>query len=205
MNNTNRVENDVAAQHLVRQSMAQAKIAPLVPANYAWAPATSTDATADENCYGWIISELRSGVDLDLEFSSLKFSEKVMVLDQIAAAFAAIQAVELPKGVTKFGALTYNPRGEIVSGEAAFLKAKPQDSYAAWRLARLAMEVQEAARSSVVQGWKRNGVGERIEKFVNIGGLEKILAGVDLHQKGLIHGDFSTYINTLLLGSRAIH
>jgi hypothetical protein len=55
MNDANRVENDVAAQHLVRQSMAQAGLAPLVPAIYAWASAANTD-TADEKCFGWVMS-----------------------------------------------------------------------------------------------------------------------------------------------------
>ncbi|KAI7782864.1 Protein kinase-like domain protein [Diaporthe eres] len=43
VNNANRVANDVAAQHLVRQSMAEAGLAPLVPDVYAWATAQTTD------------------------------------------------------------------------------------------------------------------------------------------------------------------
>jgi hypothetical protein len=202
MNNANRVENDVAVQHLVRQSMAQAGLAPLVPAIYAWAPATTTDA-ADEKCFGWTMSELRSGVDLDSEFSSLELEDKEQVLEQIAAVLAAIQAARLPEGVTKFGALTFDSSGRIVNGEAPFLKGEPMGSYAEWRVAMLRPQLQEAARSPVIQGWKSNGVDARIEKFVTGGGPEKVLTGVDLHRKGLIHGDFSTYVP--LRSSQAIN
>ncbi|KJR87607.1 uncharacterized protein SPSK_01776 [Sporothrix schenckii 1099-18] len=196
MNNTNRVENDIAVQSLVRQSMVQAKIASLVPAIYAWAPATSTDANADESCYGWTMSELMRGIDLDLEFASLKFTDKVIVLGQIAAAFSAIQAARLPEGVTGFGGLTFNSSGEIVSGEAAFLKSSPQDSYTGWKQAKIMMELQEAAKSSLAQGWKCNGVGARVDQFLSTGGLEKLLSGVDINHRILIHGDLT--LNNML-------
>jgi hypothetical protein len=192
MNNANRVQNDVAVQQLVRQSMAQAGLPPLVPAVYAWAPSTTTDA-ADEDGYGWIMSELRSGVDLDSEFSSLELDEKRQVLEQIAGILAAIQTAKLPKGVTKFGALTFDLNGQIVSGEPPTFKTEPVDSYAEWWIAKLRAQLQDAVQSPVIQGWKANGVDTRIERFITGGGPEKVLSGVDLHRKGLIHGDFSKY------------
>lgn len=192
MNNTNRVENDVAVQHLVRQSMAQAGLAPLVPVIYAWAPATTTNA-ADEKGFGWTMLELRSGVDLDTEFSSLELEDKEQVLDQIAAILGAIQAARLPESVIKFGGLTFDSSGQIVSGEAPFLKGDPVGSYAEWRVSKLRKTLEIAAQSPVIQGWKSNGVDTRIEKFLTGGGPEKVLTGVDLYRKSLIHGDFSTY------------
>ncbi|KAG8418069.1 hypothetical protein J3458_005507 [Metarhizium acridum] len=92
MNNANRVGNDVAVQHLVRQSMMEAGLGPLVPADYAWAPATTTNIS-DEMGFGWIMSEPRDGVDLDSEFSSLQWGDKEHVLEQIAA----IQAVKIAR------------------------------------------------------------------------------------------------------------
>ncbi len=164
----------------------------MVPAVYAWAPATTTD-TADEKCFGWIISELGSGVNLALEFSSLKFSDKKQVLEQIAAVLAAIQTARLPEGVTKFGGLTFDSSGRIVSGESPLLKGEPVGSYVEWTVAVIRTQLQAAARSPVVQGWKANGVDVRIEKFVTGGGPEKVLASIDLHRKSLVHGDFGTY------------
>jgi hypothetical protein len=195
MNNANRVENDVAAQHLVRQSMAQAGLAPLVPAVYAWAPATATTTdTADETCFGWTMSELRSGVSLGSVFFSLEFEDKEHVLKEIAAVLAAIQAARLPEGVTKFGALTFDDSsGLIVSGESPMHKVKPVGSYVEWTVANMRAQLQQAAQSPIIQGWKTNGVDVRIEKFVTGGGPEKVLTSVNLHRKGLIHADFSAY------------
>lgn len=192
VNNANRIENDVAVQHLVRLSMAQAGLPQLVPAIYAWMPTTITD-TLDEKSFGWIISELRSGVDLDSEFSSLEMQDKEQVLEQMANVLKAIQTTKLPESATKFGGLTFDSDGRIVNGQAPLRKGDPVNSYAEWRVSRLRGQLQEAAQSPVIQGWKSNGVGARIEKFLAADGPEKILGKVDLHQKNLIHGDFSTY------------
>ena len=192
LNNANRIENDVAVQHLVRQSMRQAGLPPLVPAIYAWAPATTPDATDEEN-FGWIMSELRDGVDLDSEFSSLELEVKEQVLEQIAAILGAIQAARLPPSVTKFGGLKFDSSRQIVCGEAPLWKGEPLGSYGEWRVAKLRTQLEQAAKSPVIQGWKKNGVNTRIAKFLTSGGPEKVLSGVDLHQKTLIHGDFSTY------------
>ncbi|EQL01119.1 hypothetical protein G6O67_000494 [Ophiocordyceps sinensis] len=191
LNNANRVENDVAVQHLVRQSMVQAGLGPLVPAIYAWAPAKTTDAT-DETGFGWIMSELKSGVDLDSEFSSLGLEDKDKVLDQIAAVLRAIQTARLPESVTKFGGLTFDSSGRIVSGEAPLQKGEPVGSYAEWKVRKLRTQLKKAAESPVILGWKSSGLDTRIEKFLTGGGPEKALTGVDLHRKSLIHADFTT-------------
>lgn len=197
MNNTNRIQNDVAVQYLVRRSMAQAGLGPLIPSIYAWAPpatTTSDDAAADEQSFGWIMSEFRSGVDLDSEFSSLEFEDKKQVLEQVAAILSAIQAAKLPEDI-KFGGLAFDSKGQIVSGEAPLRKGEPKDSYAELKLGNLNKRLEIAAKSPVIQGWKYNGVITRIEKFLASGGL---LTGVDVHHKGLMHGDFSTYARTSL-------
>ncbi|KAK7696691.1 hypothetical protein SLS64_014308 [Diaporthe eres] len=198
VNNANRVANDVAGQHLLRQSMAKAGLAPLVPDVYAWAPGTTTDVV-DEEGYGWIMSELRSGVDLDTEFSSLTPENKKHVLEQVAAIFGAIQAASLPQGVNKFGGgLKFDSDGHIVSGDSPSMQdVKPAGSYAEWRARKLRSQLERAAASPVIQGWRSNGVATRIEEFLASGGPEKVLDGVDVHRKCLIHGDRTT--NNMLL------
>jgi hypothetical protein len=119
------------------------------------------------------MSELRSGVDLDSLFSSLELDDKKQVLEHIAAVLAAIQAARLPEGVTKFGGLTFDSSGRIVSGKAPFLRRNPVGSYIEWRTAGLPALLQKAAQSSVIQGWKSNGVDARIENFVTGGGPDK--------------------------------
>lgn len=203
-----RVQNDVVMQHLVRQSVAQRGLPPLVPAVYAWASATTTDGT-DEKGFGWILSELRSGVDLDSELSSLALEDKKQVLGQIADILAAIQSARLPDGVTNFGPLAIDASsGDVVSGQVLDLAKNvlpPVDSYAAWRLLGIRKHLELAASSSAIQGWKSNGVDARIEQFLAAGGPEKVLAGVDLHRKGIIHADFSTYLITLMGNRHAPH
>lgn len=192
VNNANRVANDVAAQHLVRQSMAKAGLDPLVADVYAWAPGTTTDAV-DEEGFGWIMSELRSGVDLDSGFSSLTPENKKHVLEQVAAILGAIQAASLPQGVTTFGGgLRFDSDGHIVSGDSPSMQdVMPTGSYAEWRAGKLRSQLERAAASPVIQGWRRNGVATRIEEFLASGGLEKSLTGVDVRRKCLIHGDLS--------------
>ena len=52
LNNANRVENDVSASWLIRQSIAREGLDPVVPAVYAWAPyrarASAAAATEEE-------------------------------------------------------------------------------------------------------------------------------------------------------------
>jgi hypothetical protein len=179
--------------------MAQAGLAPLIPSIYAWASATDAP---EESGAGWIMSELKSGVDLDSEFLSLALRDKEQVLDQIAAVLAAIQTARVPESVTKFGALTFDRSGRIVSGEAPLLKGEPVASYADWRVANLRSQLKLASQSQVIQGWKSNGLDTRIEKFLNSRGCEKVLTSVDLHQKYLIHSDFSTYLYYLLVAGQ---
>lgn len=129
INNTNRVENDVAVQHLVRQSMAHAGLPQLVPAIYAWMPTTITNAV-NKKSFGWIISELRTGVDLDSEFSSLKIQDKEQILEQMANVLKAIQTAELPEGATKFGGVTFDSEGRTVNGQAPLRAGEPVKLYA---------------------------------------------------------------------------
>lgn len=202
LNNANRVANDVAAQHLVRQSLAKSGLPPLVPDVYAWAPAKTTEVV-DEEGFGWTISEFRHGVDLDSVFSSLSPEDKKGVLEQIAAVFGAIQAASLPEVVTKFGGgLKFDSNGQIVSGEAPQTQdVKPAGSYAEWRAGKLRAQFGRATDSPVIGGWKSNGVSARIESFLANGGPEKILTGVDAHRRCLVHGDLSACVRPLCLTS----
>ncbi|KAG8156813.1 hypothetical protein KVR01_013418 [Diaporthe batatas] len=194
VNNANRVENDVAAQHLVRQSLAKVGLATLVPDVYAWAPATAIDEV-DERGFGWIMSEFRNGIDLGPDFASLDVESQKHVLERMAAILGALQAVDFPNGVTKFGGgLKFDSGGRVVSGESpTFQDARPTDSYAEWRVAKLLSRLKRAAESPVIRGWQSNGVAHRIESFLASGGPETMLSTVDVHRKCIIHGDLTIY------------
>lgn len=73
--------------------------------------------------------EFKPGADLIDQFPALSLDEKKKVLEQFANIFAAIQAVKLPIGVTKFGGMTFNEAGEIVSGQMPLLVGGPWDDY----------------------------------------------------------------------------
>lgn len=174
--------------------MAEAGLAPLVLDVYAWASATTADVV-DEKEFGLIMSEFRSGADLDSRFSSLAPENKKHVLEQIAAVLGAIQAACLPEGVTKFGGrLNFDSDGHIVSGKSPSIQdVEPAGTYAEWRAGKLRSQLERAAERPVIQGWKTNGVATRIESFLASGGPERFLTGVEVHRKCLIHGDLSAF------------
>lgn len=119
-------------------------------------------------------------------------AEKEKVLQQIATILKAIQDAELPETVIKFGGLTFNLTGQIISGEPPRWKQDPVETYVDWKFGDLRKLMQKAGESPVIQGWKHNGVGARVEKFHAAGGPETVLSNLDQHQKCLIHGDFAT-------------
>lgn len=200
VDNANRVANDVAAQHVARGALARAGLAPVVLDVYAWAPpAAAATGEWEEEGFGWIISEFRGGVDLDSVIASLATGDKTRVLGQMAAILGAIQSAGLPEGVTKFGGgLNLDSDGQIVSGQSPSVQdVKPAGSYAEWRVGKLRSQFRRAAESTVLQGWASNGIADRIEAFLTGSGPEKVLAGVDVHRKCLIHGDLSVFLCAL--------
>lgn len=60
LNNANRVENEVASQYLVRQSLEKDNHPLVVPAVYAWGPCRFEDQP-DEAGFGWSILEFKQG------------------------------------------------------------------------------------------------------------------------------------------------
>lgn len=194
-NNANRVENDVAAQKLVRECLADPDyyiMEQVVPDVYAWAPATTTDP-ANEGGFGWIMSEFRGGVNLEEMFSEFPHDHLLRALEQVKNVYKAILLADLPAGVTKFGGgLKFDSKGQVVDGEAPIKHPmKPAGSYLEWRVGYLRAKIEAAAESPVIRGWERNGVLARLEAFLTGGGPEKVLADVDVDRHSLIHCDLS--------------
>ncbi|KAI2780338.1 hypothetical protein F4815DRAFT_470907 [Daldinia loculata] len=96
LNNANRVENDVAAQHLARKSIQSRGLDVVVPAVYAWSPCRYPEVPG-ETGFGWTISEFKPGSDLDAQFDSLSLEDAIDAVQQLARIFAAIQSSEIPK------------------------------------------------------------------------------------------------------------
>ncbi|OTB18830.1 hypothetical protein K445DRAFT_19439 [Daldinia sp. EC12] len=197
LNNANRVENDVAAQRLARESIRSKGLDPVVPAVYAWAPCRYPEVSGEAG-FGWTISEFKPGSDLDAQFDSLSLEDAIDAVQQLAAIFTAIQSAKIPETVTKFGALTLDDNGTIIGGQPPLLKGGPFDTYAELWTAKLQTQMGSADKSSLLSGWSSGGLRERIDKFIEAGGVDKILDGVE-DERVLIHGDLT--MNNVLYDS----
>lgn len=187
LNDTNRVQNEVAAQFLARQSLTAAGLEPVVPAIYAWAP--YRPEVAGEAGFGWVFAEFKSGKDLDGQFSSLPLEDALDVVEQLADIFTTLQSTPLPPTVTKFGALTVNAEGVISSGQMAILTGGPWGEYAEVWAAKLRAQLEEATTSPLIKGWN-GGLREQIDDFIG-NGISDMLTSMDLGGRVLVHGDLS--------------
>lgn len=206
MNNANRIQNEVAAQFLARQAVIDAGLKAVVPAVYAWSSgAWVRKEITSENDFAWTMLEVKAGVDFNEVFPELEMPKKEKALDQLAALVAILQQIKLPSGVSEFGALTIDEKGEIGSGQMALLKGGPWSTYAEVWAARLTAQLLDADGSALIDGWKNGDLRERLNAFTEGGGIGKMLNGVDLEQKGLVHGDLSTYPSCTCQESLAGH
>ncbi|QDS73735.1 hypothetical protein FKW77_004693 [Venturia effusa] len=191
VNNTNRIENEIAALHLCRKALSNKskEYAKIVPAVYDWASQTYP-SVPDESGFGWIMMEFLPGVPLDKEFASMEAPQRSEILEQIAIIFSVLQAIQLPSEVDSHGGLTIK-NGEIVSGQPTIAHGGPWKSYRGWWEGLLLMAVSQAESSPVLKGWKENGLRGRIDKFIQ-NGIEPLLKDVDGTKRVLVHGDFTT-------------
>lgn len=197
LNNTNRVENEVAAIHIARGAVVQAGsgYAGVVPAVYAWKAAAGPDPV-DETGFGWIVMEYLKGSSLNAQFESFEMIEKKRVIHEIAAIFSAMQAAKLPPGVDRFGGLTIDDMGNIVSGQETLqgVPGGPWYEYEeVWRH-QLLCQLKEADKSPVIEGWRMNGIRDRIEQFSCVA-LRPVIqnTGIDMSKLAFVHLDFSKY------------
>lgn len=195
LNNTNRVENEVAAMYLARGAVA--KLGPrytgIVPAVYSWRAATGPKPV-DEAGFGWTVMEYLTGSPMDVHFKSSGPVEKRSMVLEMAAIFSAIQGVNLPPGVDRFGGLTINDEGNIVSGQETMqgLPGGPWHEYHDVWSHQILCQVKAADGSEVIQGWRAHGIRERIEQFASTK-LRNIIKdeGVDMSKLAFVHVDFS--------------
>ena len=202
LNNANRVQNEVAAMHLARRG----RFAHLVPAVYAW-QAASNKVSAREDCpggedvpaeadFGWILMECMPGVPLDEAFKKMQWREdKMRLVDDVAAIYAAWQAQQLPPGADCFGGLTFDDEGGIISGQPTVqeVPAGPWRLYADVWVDTLKDRLVEADNSSALRGWKDGDLRDRVDAFVARVGTVLDEAGVE-PVRTLVHTDFSEFL-----------
>lgn len=197
LNNTNRVQNDVIASSLIRESLSRREpgMAPIVPAVYAWEPFADPSPGADEASSGWTLMEHRPGSNLDAQFATMAEQEQLAVMRQVATVLAAVQSAQLPAGVTSLGGMTLAGDGTIVSGQRPLLPGGPWNSYADMWAAKLRFQLDgDAEQSTVLRGWRTNGpLRAKLDALIPGPVIEQVLrrGGVDAGTQVLTHGDFS--------------
>lgn len=199
LNNTNRVQNEVAAMQLTRESLTRRygeEYGKLVPMVFAWKAVDekmlSGEVEMNETGFGWTMMEYMAGTEMDVCLETFDRDEKRAAIGEVAKIFAAIQAAQVPTAVDRHGGLTVDQSGDVVSGQGTMLDGGPWTTYDEFLKAKMKNPLHDADTSSVVQGWKEGGLRDRIENFVQ-NKLSKVLreAGVELSKLVLLHVDFS--------------
>jgi hypothetical protein len=181
LNNTNRVENEVAIMMLLRQALANSPYSHIIPEVYAWGPVSSGQ--------GFTILQHMPGIMPDKGFSDLSLADKRIIRAQMADIFALIQKFELPETINSFGGLTFDKNGDIVSAQMTLVSCGPFETYKDMFLANFKDSLKEADENPVLQGWKMGCIRERLEKYLE-SGLDTVLKVVD-PRRIIAHCDFS--------------
>ena len=185
MNNTNRVENEVAAISLARQALAESKYRHIVPDVYTWG---STAAGQ-----GFTMQQYLPGTMPDRAFKNLSLDDKSVVFGQMAEILALFQAFEVPETINKFGGLKFDESGNVVSGQMSIYKGEPSATYKEFIRAIFRVKLDEADENPVIQGWTEKGVRTRLDNFLDVR-LGEILKDYGDVEKVFIHSDFSEFL-----------
>ncbi|KAI0898664.1 hypothetical protein F4806DRAFT_507438 [Annulohypoxylon nitens] len=184
-----RVENEVAMINLAAAALRNFQPA-VVPSVYAWGSA------ATKSGQGWIIQELMPGKSVDESFVSMDLQQKTLVLSQKAKILKALQDYQLPESITGFGGVTFDENGQIVSAAMTSVGAGPWLSYESSFKGRLEVALQRADSNPYIQGWRANGIRDRLDAFVQRGVPAQFGSLRAAQDKAIIHADFTT--NNLL-------
>lgn len=186
-----RLQNEVASMWVVRQGFDAINpgFGRLIPNIYAWSQASETSEDLS-----WMLMEYMNGIPLDEHFHSQPLQVKEGLISQISDVLAGLERCQLPQGITSHCGLSIDSYGHISSAQMTTVRGGPWSTYDAVWKARLLNELQEAGKSSTIDGWKPNGVSKRLDLFIN-DGVSNVLssANVASQEVKLIHGDLSTY------------
>ncbi|OAA73928.1 Protein kinase-like domain protein [Cordyceps fumosorosea ARSEF 2679] len=193
LNHTNRVENEVACSALARDALKKAGLDPVVPEIYAWRPPKSLEQEPEEENFGWTICEFKTGKDLDVEFPKLSAEEQTNVILQLADIYGALQRAVIPPAADKFGGLTFDSHGTMVSGQTAMRKGGPWANLPDYWTEKLQAIVDCAMETSFLRTPDKDGsqLLSRVQRFLRDGGVAKVLHDVDATQRCLVHSDFT--------------
>lgn len=182
-----RVQNEVGI--LTLASAALRHVQPtVVPRVFGW-------GGASRERLGWILEELMPGASLVEAFGeTMSLDEKKGILAQMAGLLKALQDFPLPESIKGWGGVTFDDDGAIVSAPMTSVGAGPwaslEDSYRG----RLKVALNKADQNPHLQGWRPNGVRERVDAFIEHGLPAQFFDLASKQDKTIIHGDFSGFL-----------
>lgn len=185
MNQTTRVENEVATIALASDALA-GFVPHVVPSVYAWGSA------AIKSSQGWIIQELMPGAPVDESFDAMDLQQKCRIFAQMAQLLKSLQAYKLPNSITGFGGVTFDDAGHIISAAMTSVGAGPWPSYEASFKGRLEVALRKADENPYIKGWRANGVRERLDAFVERGIPAQFETLCSKDDRVIVHADFTT-------------
>ncbi|KAF7587875.1 hypothetical protein BBP40_006611 [Aspergillus hancockii] len=152
---------------------------------------------ATQSSQGYILQGLMPGTPLDEIFNSMDLQEKRQVFGQMAGLLKALQEYQLPENIT-FGDVTFDDTGDIVSTAMTSVGAGPWPTYEASYKGQLRVVLKEVDANRYIEGWRANGVRERLDAFVErsvptqFGSLHSVQDSV------IVHADFSDFAYNIL-------
>ncbi|KAL4927613.1 uncharacterized protein BDV17DRAFT_266088 [Aspergillus undulatus] len=109
-----------------------------------------------------------SGIPLFDAFGDMDLKEKEDVFAQMAGFLKALQAYQLPQNLT-IGGVAFDGNGDYVSTAMTSVGAGPWPSYESSFKGRLDAALSKADANPYVQGWRANGIRERLDALVERG------------------------------------
>ncbi|KAH9222213.1 hypothetical protein DL95DRAFT_354443 [Leptodontidium sp. 2 PMI_412] len=184
LHQSTRVENEVSMLNLATSALATIKPS-IIPRVYGWSTASSPTSQ------GWILQEFMPGSPLDESLPSMSTAQKKNIFTQIATILKGLQDFKVPESITGFGGVTFNHEGGIVSAQMTTVGAGPWGSYEDFFRGRIHAALREADQNPYIQGWRANGIRDRLDAFVNDGLATRFDSLGCRNERVITHLDFT--------------
>ena len=179
-----RVQNEVGMLTLASAALRNIKPA-VVPRVFGWSSASREHS-------GWILEELMPGVPLAEAFEkTMSLDQKKRILAQMAEILKALQEYPLPDSIECWGGVTFDDNGAIVSAPLTSVGTGPWSSFEDFYRGCLEAAITEADSNLLLQGWRVNGIRERVDTFIQHGLPVQFRHLTSKQDKIIIHADFS--------------
>ncbi|KAF7557456.1 hypothetical protein G7Z17_g659 [Cylindrodendrum hubeiense] len=182
-----RVQNEVGMLTIASAALRHIT-PPVVPRVFGW-----NGASPDH--HGWIMQELMPGTPLLDDFAeNMSLDQKKGILTQMATLLKALQDYPLPATIEGWGGVTFDDSGAIVSAPMCTVGDGPWSSLEDSFRGRLKVKLAKADENPYLQGWRANGVRERIDAFIEHGLPAQSSDLTSKQDRAIVHADFSEFI-----------